>query len=122
MLFRKRRRSIVADLQTRLGELAAVDDFANFFGMESRGKAQMRGNGCLVASREYVVFVMLLPRREFLIPRAQVTGVERVRSHLGKTTGHELLKITFTNNQGQSDSAAWLVRDLAAWENVLAST
>ena len=96
-----------------------ADESANFFGVESRGVAQMRGNGHLAASRSQILFIMWLPRRELSIPRDRVTAVERTRSHLGKTVGSELLRVRFTNETGAPDSVAWAVRDLAMWELAL---
>jgi hypothetical protein len=122
IFFRKRRREAAGAAQARLGDTSVVisDESANFFGVESRGKAQVRGNGYLAASADEIVFVMWLPRRELTISRDRVTGVERTRSHLGKSVGRELLRVSFTNDAGDADSVAWLVRDVAAWEAALA--
>jgi hypothetical protein len=96
-----------------------IDETANSFGVESAGATQIRGNGCLAATEEEVVFVMWLPRRELRIPRDRITAVERVRSHLGKTIGHELLRLRYIDEAGRPDSMAWFVQDLAAWEATL---
>jgi hypothetical protein len=96
-----------------------ADESANFFGVESRGMAQIRGNGHLAASPSRILFIMWWPRRELTIPLDQVRAVERTKSHLGKTMGRELLRVRFTNAAGEPDSVAWLVRDLAAWESAL---
>lgn len=122
MLFlRRRRRGIAAEVAARLGAegIVIADESANFFGVESRGAAQLRGNGHLAASPDRILFVMWLPRRELTIPRDRITAVERTRSHLGKSVGRELLRVRFTNDEGRPDSVAWLVRDLAAWESAL---
>lgn len=99
--------------------MVAADDSANFFGVESRGAAQIRGNGYLAASPDEILFIMWLPRRELAIPLSRVTAVERATSHLGKTIGRELLRVRFTNDAGQPDSVAWFVRDLPMWESAL---
>jgi hypothetical protein len=123
VFFRKKRRAAADEARTLLGEhaIVALDDFANFFGLESAGMAQIRGNGCLAASHDEVLFLMWIPRREIRIPRERITSVERTRSHLRKTIGRQLLRLRFTNDLGQPDSAAWFVRDLPTWEAVLAS-
>ena len=120
-LFGKWMRAAAAEAEGLLGPGAVVlsDETANFFGLESRGPAQIRGNGFLGLSDDELVFVMWLPRRTIRIPRASMSSIDRPRSHLGKTVGHPLLKILFTNAEGQTDSAAWLVRDLGAWEATL---
>ncbi len=101
------------------GSIVAIDDRANGFGVTSAGVVQIRGNGCLAASRDELVFVMWVPKRELRIPRARITGIERTRWHLGKTVGRELLLVRFTNERGEEDAAAWLVRDLPLWEATL---
>ena len=110
-------------MRARLGEteIVAIDESANCFGVESAGVWQVRGNGCLGATNDEVLFIMWFPRKELSIPRESITVVERARSHLGKSIGRELLRVRFTNDNGQPDSAAWYVRDLPVWEAALTS-
>ncbi len=88
---------------------------ANCFGITSGGMAQIRGNGCLCLGSEQLVFVQWIPRRKLEIPRSRLRGVESVRSHLGKATVAPLVKVTFTNEAGAEDSAAWVVREHERW-------
>lgn len=101
------------------GAIVAIDERANGFGVESAGALQVRGNGCLALTDDELVFVMWLPKRVLRIPRERITAVERTRWHLGKTMGRDLLRVRFTNERGEPDSAAWLVRDLPLWEATL---
>lgn len=123
MFFRRRRQRVAAEVRERLGEteIVAIDESANCFGVQSAGVFQIRGNGCLGATHDEVLFIMWLPRKEVSIPRERVTAVERAKAHLGKTIGRELLRVRFTNDAGQPDSVAWYVRDLPTWEATLAS-
>ena len=98
-----------------------MDESANCFGIESAGAWQIRGNGCLAATGDEVLFIMWVPRRELLIPRTRIIAVERTRSHLGKTIGRPLLRVRFTNDSGDEDSVAWYVKDLPAWEAALSA-
>jgi hypothetical protein len=109
------------EVKARLGadRILLMEDGANSFGVESGGRWQIRGNGCLAATADEIMFLLWWPRREVRIPRHAVTGLERARSHLGKTVGHELLRVRFTNDEGRPDSIAWWVRDLPRWEDVL---
>jgi hypothetical protein len=122
-VFKKTRSRIEADIRARLGDerILLLEDGANSFGVESGGRWQIRGNGCLAATADEILFVMWFPRREVHIPRRAVTAVERAKSHLGKTVGHTLLRVRFTNEEGRPDSVAWWVSDVARWEAVLAS-
>jgi hypothetical protein len=84
-------------------------------GLESRGVLQGRGNGALVLTADELCWLRFIPERTDLrIPRENITKVDTVKTHLGKTYGRDLLRVTFTNN-GEPDSMAWYVMDLGAW-------
>jgi hypothetical protein len=123
VFFGRKRRAVAAEVRAELGdtEIVAIDESANCFGLESKGVTQIRGNGCLAATEDEVLFIMWIPRREIRIPRAWITSVERAKSHLGKTRFRPLLLVRFTNTQGMADSVAWQVRDLSSWEAALTS-
>ena len=72
---------------------------ANFFGIESDGLMQVRGNGILLLTETDLVFRMFEPTRDFLIPLAQIVKVELAESHLTKTVFKPLLKVYFTNEE-----------------------
>ena len=85
------------------------------FGLESRGVLQWRGNGALVLTANELCWFRFVPESSDLrIPRENITKVDTVKTHLGKTYGRDLLRVTFTNN-GKPDSMAWYVMDLGAW-------
>jgi len=87
---------------------------ANFYGQESKGKVQMRGNGILVLTEDELYFEWLLPRREFRIPLSAIQAVETPSSFLGKTNFRPLLKVVFKNDSGQTDAMGWIVPDVEA--------
>ena len=123
MFFRRRRQKIVDEVRQRLGdtEIIAIDESANCFGVESAGVTQIRGNGCLAATADELLFIMWIPRKEISIPRPWITAVERADSHLGKRIFRPLLRVRFKDDQNRMDSVAWAVRDLPAWEAALGS-
>ncbi|MDP2345167.1 MAG: hypothetical protein Q8O67_29755 [Deltaproteobacteria bacterium] len=102
--------------------IVCIDEQANFFGVETKGAAQARGNGCLTATDQHLVFVQWVPRRDLVIRRTRIVAVERTRWHLGKSVGRDLLKVRFLNEEGQDDAVAFSVADLPAWERALSST
>lgn len=53
--------------------------------------------------------------RDLRIPLPAVTAVDVPRRHLGKTTGHRLLRVAWTEADGGADRAAWRVADLDDW-------
>ena len=84
-------------------------------GVESRGPAQMRGNGSLALLEDELLFVQWVPRRVIRIPRASITAVETPRTFLGKTLGSRLLAVSWRTPEGGQDRIAWKVGDLDAW-------
>ena len=111
------KRQVAEEVTQSLGgyNIELTDDFASFFGLESRGLKQVRGNGCLALTKDEIYFLRWAPRMELRIPREKVLRVETVRSHLGKSKLVPLLKVHFTNEDGGADSVAWYVRDVPAW-------
>ena len=99
--------------------IRAIDSGANFFGLSSSGVRQVRGNGCLAATDDEILFRMWFPKKEIRIQRDRIASVGRAKSHLGKTVGRPLLLVSFADEVGQEDSAAWLVADLDSWLTIL---
>ena len=96
-------------------ELLGCTSNANFFGIESAGLGQVRGNGVLLLTKEELYFEMWIPRKEIRIPVQSIVEVKSVRSHLMKSKGIPLLKVVFTNPKGLRDSCAWAVANLEIW-------
>ena len=92
---------------------------ANFFGIESRGVMQIRGNGILLLTNAALVFGMFRPKRDFVIPLASIERIELARSHLAKTVFQPLLKVYFINEEGDADSVAWRIDNPGEWKNIL---
>ena len=92
---------------------------ANFFGIESHGVMQVRGNGLLLLTDTDLVFGMFQPTDDFLFPLDRIEKIEFAESHLNKTIFQPLLKVFFTNEEGDSDSVAWWVANPTEWKNIL---
>ncbi len=113
-------RAVTARLTARYApeEMLLHETMANFFGEESRGPAQMRGNGGLVLTRDALVFHMLVPERTITVPLEDIRDVSLVRSHLGKRVGRDLVHVRYAVPDG-TDAIAWFVRDPATWRREL---
>ena len=92
---------------------------SNFFGLESAGVWKVRGNGVLLLTKEDLFFGMWKPKKDLLIPVNSIIEVTNPKSHMHRSVLKPLLKITFTNEKGESDSAAWYVRKLNDWNEYL---
>jgi hypothetical protein len=90
-----------------------VESGALFFGQESRGVTQMRGNGTLILTDDELLFKQWVVSKEFRIPLRSIQSIETPRSFLGKTQGVQLLKVNYLTESGAPDAIAWRVSDLA---------
>lgn len=88
---------------------------ANLFGQQSRGHAQVRGNGQLFLLVDRLQFELYVPRRTYEVPLAKITRVSTPTRFLHKTRFKPLLRVDFTSPTGAPDAIAWAVRDLEAW-------
>lgn len=94
---------------------------ANFFGLESRGSFQIRGNGVLVLTQDELWFSRFIKREDITIPTHTIQAVRLVDSHLGKRIlGRQLIYVQF-QVAGGLDSVAWLVADPSRWQSAIAS-
>ncbi len=112
-MFTKRSNSILSKFEGK--DILRTCVGANFFGQESLKLRQVRGNGVLVLTPKELYFEMWVPKRVYRIPLYSIIDFEETKWHLRKTKNRPLLKIIFTNHNGETDSAAWIVRDLDLW-------
>lgn len=105
----RKRAALIAE---RFPNTKLIVPMANFFGQESKGVTQLRGNGIMVITSSEVYFQQLVTNREWHIAFGSIQEVETVKSHLGKTIGRPLLKIRYINPEGRIDTIAWWVRNL----------
>ncbi len=92
---------------------------SNFVGQQSQGPAAVHGNAFLAVTRDEIYSLMWIPRRELRIPLRNVTGVELVRSFMGRSRGQRMVKVTFRSEAGGQDSAAWAVADPEALRDLI---
>lgn len=117
-------KSIAPGLEKRIAKLYPADKVvlqdlkALSFGLESKGVTQSRGNGALVLTANEVHWFQFAPEIDIRIPRASITKVDTVTTHLGKSLGKDVLYVAFTVD-GKPDSMAWNVMDLNAWLTAL---
>jgi len=90
-----------------------IESGALFFGQESRGVTQMRGNGTLILTHDELLFKQWVVNKEFRIPLKSIQSIETPSSFLGKAQGVQLLKVSYLNESGAPDAIAWRVGDLA---------
>ncbi|MFX0145791.1 MAG: hypothetical protein ACFE9C_17130, partial [Candidatus Hodarchaeota archaeon] len=96
-----------------------VDDISNLFGLQSSGVWKTRGNGVLLLTENELFFGMWKPKRELEIPIESIIEITNPKSHMHRSVFRPLLKVTFSNKDGKVDSAAWYVRNLDNWNEVL---
>ena len=113
-----------APLETRIAahygpdEILMKDLAANSFGLESKGVWQGRGNGALVLTKDYLHFFRFVRGADLRVPLEAITELSFTKSHLGKATIYDLLKVRFSVD-GPMDSIAWYLTDPTAWKNTI---
>lgn len=98
--------------------VAKSDPMANFFGLESKGGAQVRGNGALVLTESELWFRRIGSSTPLRIPLQDISGADVTGSHAGKTVGRTLLRVRFRTGS-VTDSAAWLVENPESWVHAI---
>lgn len=98
------------------GDIVMKDLAANNFGLGSWGGWQCRGNGALVLTRDCLHFFQFVGRGDVRVPLESITEVIFTKSHLGKATIYDLLKVRFAVNEKQ-DSIALYLTDPKAWKS-----
>jgi len=109
-LLKNRSAGIVRKFEGR--EILFSSPGASYFGRESAGLWQLRGNGDLIISPDQLYFEMWFPKRILVIPLSSIESVETPKSFKGRTMFRPLLKITFRDQMGRRDSVAWYVKNL----------
>lgn len=104
-----------ASARERYPTVRQIDRAASFFGQESRGVMQLRGNGTLILTDSELIFERWVPNTEFRIPLRSIQSLENPTAFLGKSRFTPLLKVVYTNEQGATDAMAWQVPDLSGW-------
>ena len=115
LMLRSVARKMEADAWRRYPQAYRIDRTASFFGQQSRGVTQIRGNGTLILTDSDLIFEMWLPRREYRIALASIESLENPKSFLGKTRFVPLLQVVFHHESETKDAMAWQVRDLHGW-------
>lgn len=116
-IFKKRIHEILERYKER--NILINDEMANFFGQESLGVWKVRGNGVLILTDEQFFFEMWKPKKEISIPIKSIIEIENPKSHMHRSVFRPLLKVIFKNENDEFDSAAWYVRNLDHWNEVL---
>ena len=111
-----------AEIEKRFppSDVLLSETLALSFGQQSKGLAQLRGNGALALTSTELCFVMYVPERELRIPLPSVEAVSLVRSHLGKSQGVQLLHVRFKDQEAE-DAIAWRVPDPNVWKDKIES-
>ena len=99
-------------------EMLGATTRANFFGIKSKGGAQIRGNGALVLTKKGLYFFRAAPQKEYKIPMRSIQSVSMPKFFNGKTAFVPLLCIRYNTHYGE-DSIAWALKDAKKWKDTI---
>lgn len=100
-------------------EILFADQKANYFGLQSLGGRQIRGNGVLVLTSDELYFFRFVPMKEISIPLTSITGIDTPKFFLGKSYFKPLLKVSYTDPDGNSEEVAWFIQKLDECQQAL---
>ncbi len=96
-------------------EIVGATTNANFFGKQSKGGKQIRGNGALILTKDEICFIRVAPFEEYKIPLKSVLEVSLPNSFNGKSVFSKLLCIQYKTGS-ELDAVAWAVKIPESWE------
>ena len=91
---------------------------AALFGLASDGKTQTRGVGTVAMSQSQLMFVQLVPDREIVVPREDITSVQLTRQFMGSAATRDLVVVTWETS-GLGDAVALSMDDAQDWRSRL---
>lgn len=97
-------------------DLLGVTTRANFFGFNSLGGKQIRGNGALVLTEDKLHFFRGSPFKEFVFPINSIKNITLPKSFNGKSVFAQLLCLEYEID-GKIDSVAWALREPQRWKD-----
>ncbi len=112
-----------ANFQERFAtaKIRLVDKVAIFIAQELDGYSHFRGRGYLVLTDDELYFERVLGNKLLPIPVASIKEVGETRRSGGQGTVRPMLKVDFTDADGNADAIAWRVNDLPAWKEEITS-
>jgi len=121
-------RLFFSSIQTKLGnhiqkrfdkeKIVGATTNANFFGQQSKGGKQLRGNGAFVLTKDEVCFIRAIPFKEYVIPLKSITEVSLPKSFNGKFVFSKLLCVQYKTDSGL-DAMAWAVKSPESWKKAI---
>ena len=120
---RKKQVELESNFQRRFAgkNIRLLDKCAVFRAQESHGYSQSQGMGYLVLTDDELYFERTFLRKVLLISTTSITKVGETKRLGGKNPGKPMLKIDFRNNEGNRDSIALTVKELAQWQNEISA-
>ncbi len=93
-----------------------LDKYTVFRAQESHGYSQSGGRGYLVLTDDELYFEMILLSKVLSIPVTSITKVGQTNRLGGRNPGTPMLKVEFEDSNGNNDSIALSVKELAMWK------
>ena len=99
--------------------ILAYTSAANYIGVESSGYEQLRGNSFLLLTSHFLLLERLAPEKRIMIPLRKIFRVDQVSSFLGRRNLKPILRVAFSNDEGEQDTLGILLRDPDKWEQLI---
>jgi len=120
LVFSSIRKKMKAHIRERFdkNEIIGSTTSVNFFGEQSKGGKQIRGNGALVLTKDELFFIRAMPFKEYVIPIKSITGVSTPTSFNGRSSLSRLLCVQYKTDSG-ADAIAWSIKEPGKWKEAI---
>ena len=90
-----------------------------FRAVESSGYSQASGMGYIALTEDFLYFELVLLDLVITVPTTRLIGAEFVRRLKGVSPIRKMLRIIFTNENGEPDSIAVNVKEMELWKKTI---
>lgn len=90
-----------------------------FRAVESSGYSQSSGMGYLALTEDFLYFELVLLDLVITVPTIKLQGAEFVRRLKGVSPIRKMLRIMYTNENGEDDSIAVNVKEMNLWKKTI---
>jgi hypothetical protein len=103
-------------------QIRAVSFGVNYFGLSSEPGSTRRSSGFLLLLSDRLFFRSRIKGLELDIPGDRIRNVTHGTSHKGRALHQSVIKIVFTDDTGQTDTAAFKVPYPPQWIDAIRNT
>jgi len=119
----RRQQLVMARIEEKIKDQKVImpTEHIMFRAVESSGYSQTSGMGYIALTEDFLYFELALLDLVITVPTTKLQGAELVRRLNGVSPIKKMLRIIFTNENGENDSIAINVKDMEHWKKTISN-